>query len=117
VHFIDYTIFAAFLSLTLLIGTYAGRNVKDLSQFAVGGRRYGTFALFATLSASYIGGGYTFGLSEKVFVSGAVYILCLLGFSLQQILVGKFLAPKMANYRDSFSVGDIIAEHYGRTSE
>lgn len=112
---IDYSIFIGFLCLTLFIGTYAGRNVTDMSQFAVGGRKYGMFALFATLSASYIGGGYTFGLSEKVFISGAVYILCLLGFSLQQLLVGKFLAPRMANYRDSFSVGDIIAKHYGQT--
>ena len=113
--FADYVIFISFLGLTLFIGTYAGRNVKDLSQFAVGGRRYGVFALFSTLSASYIGGGYTFGLSEKVFISGAVYILCLLGFSLQQLLVGKFLAPKMVAYRDSYSVGDIIAKHYGQT--
>ena len=71
-----------------------------MKTFAAGGRKYSSLALFATLSASYIGGGYTFGISEKVFQFGIIQAICLLGFSLQQILIAIFIAPKMKIFYD-----------------
>lgn len=114
---LDYSVIALFLMLTLGVGALAGRRITDIKAFAVGSRHYGTFALFATLSASYIGGGYTFGLTEKTFESGISYILCLLGFSLQLFLVALFLAPKMRRFKDAYSVGDIMEKLYGRRAK
>ncbi len=113
--FLDLTVLCVFLLLTLGIGAYAGRGITDIKAYAVGGRSYGTFALLATLSASYIGGGYTFGVSEKSFSSGMVYSLCLLGFSLQLFLVSRYIAPKMSRFYQAYSVGDIMATFYGET--
>ncbi len=112
---IDIIVISVFLIVTLIIGTYAGRSITSIKEFAVGRRNYSSFTVFATLSASFIGGGYTFGLSEKVFTSGISNIICLLGFSLQQILIALILAPRMQPFYDSLSVGDIMAKLYGPT--
>ncbi len=111
---IDILVVIGVLLLTLVIGIKAGRGIKDINNFAVGNRSYGTWALFCTLSASYIGGGYTFGISEKTFQFGIVYILCLIGFSLQQFFVATVLAPKMTPFNKAISVGDIMGKFYGK---
>ena len=111
----DYVILLLFLFFTLIIGAYAGRGIKDIKAYAVGGRSYNAFAILATLSASYIGGGYTFGLSEKSFNHGISYGLCLLGVSLQLFLVAKYIAPRMTPFINSYSTGDIMARFYGKT--
>ena len=110
----DIVVVVVFLLITLVVGSIAGRNIKSISNFAIGSGRYGSITLMATLSASFIGGGYTLGISEKVFSSGIAYILCLLGFSLQQILVAKIIAPRMRKFEGAFSVGDIMAQFYGK---
>ncbi len=112
--FIDTFIIILFIVLTFYVGLRAASKVHSTNDFAVGGKSYGTFAILATLSASYIGGGYTFGLSEKVFTYGITYILALLGFSIQQILVATLIAPKMARFKSSISVGDMMGHLYGK---
>jgi solute:Na+ symporter, SSS family len=110
---LDSIVVIAFLVLTLFIGSFVGRKVTTLKDFAVGGRNYNSFFVFATLSASFIGGGYTFGLTEKVFEYGMVYTLCMFGFSLQQLLVGYFVAPRMGQFQSAITTGDIMQKLYG----
>jgi solute:Na+ symporter, SSS family len=112
---IDIIIITSYLLITLLIGLYAGKSMKGFTDFAVGGRNYGSWIILATLSASFMGGGYTFGISEKVFRYGIPYIICLLGFSLQQIIVAILVAPKMGRFKDALSVGDIMDTLYGKS--
>ena len=57
---IDYCIIAVFLLINLLIGFHSGRRVRGFSQFSVGDRSFSSFVIFCTLSATFIGGGYTF---------------------------------------------------------
>ncbi len=114
---IDITVLIIFLAFTLAVGTWAGKGISTIESYAVGNRNYNTFALFATLSASYIGGGYTFGLSEKVFTHGIFYSFCLFGFSVQQIFVSQFVAPRMGAFTDSISVGDIMGKLYGKYAQ
>lgn len=111
---IDYFILFSILLITLFVGLYAGRNIKNIKSFAIGAQKYGFFAVFATLSASYIGGGYTFGISEKVFQFGIVSAFCLFGFSIQQILVSQFIVPRISSYRHAISAGDIMENFYGK---
>ena len=113
----DNIIVIAYLVIILIVGLLAGRKVKDLSQFSVAGRSFGSFVIFATLSASFIGGGFSMGNAEKVFLFGIVNIFALWGFSLKEILVAKFIAPRMDNYKTAISVGDIMEKHYGKISK
>jgi len=110
----DFFIVIAYLIVVLAIGVYSGRGVKTLSQFSVAGRAFGPWVIFATLSASFIGGGFSLGNAEKVFLFGLMNIFALWGFSLKEILVARFIAPKISKYPNAISVGDIMNIHYGK---
>ena len=113
----DNVIVILYLLGILVVGILAGRKVKNLSQFSVAERSFSSFVVFATLSASFIGGGFSMGNAEKVFLFGIVNIFALWGFSLKEILVAKFIAPHMDNYKTAISVGDIMEKHYGKFSK
>lgn len=110
---IDLIIILAFLAVNLWLGFVAGRDIETLDHFSVGHRSFKTFTIFATLTASFIGGGYTIGNAAKVYHMGMVYAFALLGFSLQQILVARFIAPRMDRFNRCLSIGDIVERGYG----
>ena len=110
---IDQVIVVIYLIGILILGLWAGKGVTNLKQFSVAGRSFGTMVIFLTLSASFIGGGFSMGNAEKVFLFGIVNIIALWGFSFKEILVGTFIAPKMDKYPNASSIGDIMYENYG----
>lgn len=110
---IDYFIVIIYLISIMGLGLYASRGITNLSQYAVAGRDYTAPVVFATLSAAFIGGGFTLGNAEKVFMWGIVNIIALWGFSFKEILVAKYVAPRMQAHRDAISIGDIMVKAYG----
>ncbi len=113
-HWIDYMLVAGYLLLILVLGLQAGRKVNNMSQFATAGGGYGAFVVFATLSASYIGGGFTMGNAGVVYGIGIANIVAIWGFSIKEILVGYFLAPRLVHFPDALSAGDITGKAYGK---
>ncbi|TCD48411.1 sodium:solute symporter family protein [Chlorobium sp. N1] len=103
-----------YLAVVLLVGLLAGRGIKNMKDYAVADKSFGSMVIFATLSASFIGGGFSMGNAEKVFLIGIANIVALWGFSLKEILVATFIAPRMERYPDAISVGDIMEPHYGK---
>lgn len=106
-----------YLLVVLVVGIWAGRRINNLSDYAVAGRSYGAIVIFATLAASFIGGGFSIGNAERVFRVGIVNIVALWGFSLKEILVARYIAPRMSKYGQAISVGDIMQIHYGATAK
>lgn len=106
-----------YLLVVLGVGVLAGRNITNLREYAVAGKSYGTLIIFATLSASFIGGGFSMGNAERVFLVGITNIVALWGFSLKELLVARYIAPRMAQYPDAISVGDIMEIHYGTVAK
>ncbi len=111
------TIIIIYLLCVLGVGLAAGKGIKNISQYAVAGKSYGSLIIFATLTASFIGGGFSMGNAEKVFLFGIVNIVALWGFSLKELLVARFIAPRMDRYASAISVGDIMHRHYGPTAQ
>ena len=111
---LDYAIISGYLVAILLLGLWSGRGMKTLSDFSVSHRSYGSLVIFATLSASFIGGGFSIGNAEKVFRLGIANIVALWGFSLKEILVAKFIAPRTGNFPGVISVGDLMDRGYGK---
>ena len=103
-----------YLFFVLLIGLWAGRGIKTMQDYALAGKSFGMLVIFATLSASFIGGGFSMGNAEKVFLVGISNIVALWGFSIKEILVARYIAPQMMRYPNAISVGDIMDEHYGK---
>ena len=111
---LDNAIVVLYLCGILALGVWSGRGMKTLQHFSVGYRSYNWFFIFATLSASFIGGGFSIGNAEKVFLFGIVNVFALWGFSLKEILVARFIAPRMKNYPNAITVGDIMGSSYGK---
>ncbi len=109
----DITIVFAYLLLTLIVGIWVGNSVGSSEDYKTGGRQYPAWIIFITLSASFIGGGFTFGLAEKTFLYGSVYIIAIFGFSLKEILVALLIAPRMQSFKTVFTVGDIMEKAFG----
>ena len=114
---IDLGILVLYVVAVISIGWMAARKVKTLDDFATGGRQYTSFFITATLASSFIGGGFTTGLAEKVYTLGLIYVIALWGFSLKEILVAKFIAPQMVKFPTAYSVGDIMGQLYGRRAK
>lgn len=110
---LDHLIILVYLSIVLYMG-YASRKLGSFREFAVSHGNYGWLAIFCTLSASFIGGGFSTGNAAKVFSSGLAYPLALMGFSLQIMLVACFVAPRMHRFPGAISVGDLMEPAYGR---
>jgi SSS family solute:Na+ symporter len=110
---VDQLIIFSYLLGILILGLWSGRGVTSLETFSVAGRSYSYLVVFATLSASFIGGGFSIGNAEKVFLWGIANIVALWGFSLKEILVASFIAPRMHRFSDVISPGDIMMRAYG----
>jgi SSS family solute:Na+ symporter len=116
-HLADQIIILGYLVFVLGLGLWSGRRVKDLEDYAVAGRGYSALVIAMTLSASFIGGGFTMGNAEKVFTFGIINIAVLWGFSLKEILVARFIGPRMGRFPNAISVGDVMAVNYGKVGK
>lgn len=112
-HLLDYIIIGFYLVFIFCFGLWAGRRVKNIKEYAVAHQSYGAFVLFATLSASFIGGGFSFGNADTVFNQGLMSAAALWGFSLMLLLVSKFITPHVGEIRNCISVGDILGQKLG----
>lgn len=111
---LDVYIVIAYLVCLLALGIY-GSRLKRYDQYTAGGQQYSALIIFCTLTASYVGGGFTIGLSEKTFSYGILYIIAMFGFSIKEMLIAKYLAPKMAPFqKNCATTGDIMDLSYGK---
>ena len=113
-HIIDWIIISGYLIGFIFIIYKSYVSKQTMKSFAIDKQSMPTLLVAATLSASFIGPGYTIGLSEHGYNFGLFSFFVFLGFSIQTILVGQFIAPKLRKYKGAFTVGDIIGFHYGK---
>lgn len=113
---LDY-LFIGIYILLLAFVVLRSRFLKiTMSQYAVDNRTVAGYIVFFSLSASFIGPGYTIGIAEQGFIHGFNYLLILIAFSAQTLLVGYFIAPRLRKYEGAYTVGDIMGYHYGRNT-
>ena len=112
---LDRMVVFGYLLILVLIGLRGGKQVKNVADFTASGKRCGTLVLFATLSASFVGGGYSSGNAAAAYKTGIGTALALFGFSLGMILIGKFLVPGVARFPQAKTVGGIMGAAYGET--
>ena len=107
----------AYLILTIFIGFWASRNVRNANDFMLAGRSLplmlGATALFAT----WFGSETVFGASSE-FLNGGLYSVIEdpFGAALCLLLFGLFFARKLYAMR-LLTLGDFFKVKYGRTTE
>lgn len=97
----------------------SNKKVKNVQEFSLSNKKYGVFVLVATLSAAFIGGGFSTGNAAKVAQIGIGNILALYGFSVSVMLIGKYVVPNMniKKFNNVSSTGEIMKESYGEIAQ
>ena len=111
-HWIDWTVVAAYVGVLGLI-TVKARRTRQLEDFTVASRDMPRAMVFATLAATYIGPAYTLGLAGNAAGRGYVWVLISLMVPLQTVLIGRWVAPKLREFTGCHSVGHVMGEIYG----
>lgn len=113
---IDWVLVALYFAALIGIGLQTMRRIESSDDFAVAGNRVIWPVFFGSLAAAFLGGGASIGLAGQTFSDGYVYMLAFLAYSVQTVLVGWFVAPRLKRYRHAHTIGDVMAEHFGPAS-
>ena len=115
-HWLDYLGVVAYLLVLVYIAYTSIAKVKSSDDFAVAGNKIVWPVLFATLAASFLGGGASLGRASKAFETGYAFMFAASAFPIAVILSGLFVAPRLKRYVDAYTVGDIMNQHYGHSA-
>ena len=111
---IDIGLVVLYLGAMIWIGLRGGDGVHNAADFTASNGKYGAGVIFASLSASYIGGGYSSGNAAEAFSGGIGMTVALFGFSIATMLTGWLLAPGVKRFPGASTVGGIVGQAYGR---
>ena len=114
---IDYLIVYAFLLITLIIGLRAGRGIKDIREYAIANKMYGTWALVLTYLATEVGGGILIDHAGCVLSYGIIAILVHSAYAFTFLVRAFFIAPKMVYFDGCLTMGDVMGKLYGMPSK
>ncbi|MEQ1657484.1 MAG: sodium:solute symporter family protein, partial [Hylemonella sp.] len=111
------TLVIVYLLVTIAIGLYAAKRVKNSADFAIAGRRLPLVMIVTTTFATWFGSEVVLGIPAK-FVGGGLgsVVEDPFGAGTCLILVGIFFAAKL--YRMTLlTISDFFRERYGRSVE
>ncbi|MDG1436560.1 MAG: sodium:solute symporter family protein, partial [Rickettsiaceae bacterium] len=111
---IDIAIVVVFLMLNLGVGLYYGQGVKNIKEYALGGRNFTTGTLAATVIATWMGGdNFSLYLSET-YKEGLFFILSSFGALAAFLIIAYIYAPRMKDFLGDLSVADAMGRLYGK---
>lgn len=111
------TLVFAYLLVTIIIGLYAARRVKNTTDYAIAGRNLPLIMIVTTTFATWFGSETVLGIPAK-FVSNGLggVVEDPFGAGACLILVGLFFAGKL--YKMSLlTISDYYRERFGRSTE
>jgi SSS family transporter len=111
------TLVIVYLLVTIAIGLYAARRVKNSADYAIAGRNLPLVMIVTTTFATWFGSETVLGIPAKFVNNGLNGVVeDPFGAGTCLILVGLFFASKL--YRMSLlTISDYYRERYGRTVE
>ncbi|MEM9416809.1 MAG: HD domain-containing protein [Bacteroidota bacterium] len=114
---VDSLIVVASLLITLIIGLRAGSNIKDIREYAIANKMFGTGVLLFTFLATNIGGASTLGTASDVFADGVSIIFALSGVGLSMLIIRALVIPYMGHFSNAITIGDVMGSLYGQYSQ
>lgn len=111
------TLVFVYLLVTIIVGLYAARRVKNTADYAIAGRNLPLIMIVTTTFATWFGSETVLGIPAKFVSSGLNGVVeDPFGAGTCLILVGLFFAGKL--YKMSLlTISDYYRERYGRTIE
>jgi solute:Na+ symporter, SSS family len=107
-HYLD-IIIASLSAIAYVIFIIATRKTSSFANYAIANRSAGVVLLFATMSANYIGPGFTLGLVNQGYTGGYFYLLVASFYGVGKIIEGLVIAPRLrAKFDNAYTIGDVI---------
>jgi SSS family solute:Na+ symporter len=113
--YIQYTIIIAYFAFILTKGILKSRSIKKADDFLVAGRSIGWFFLFCTIGATVVGGGASIGAVGRTYEWGVLMLLVSLGWYLQFVFSGLFVAPRFRE-ANLYTVAGYFGHRFGSRS-
>jgi len=88
-------------------------QIENVNIFAIGGRSFSVFSLWATISATWISGSSFFITLSGVYFDGLKYYIPSLGIVLCLLLIAFGIAPFMKKFLGITSVAEAMNLNYG----
>lgn len=114
INYIDYSIILLYFFVVVYIGYYAMKKVSTFDDYAVAGRGLPMSIFFAAIAATLCGGGATIGRISFMHTTGLVVFAGLLGVVINQVFSGLYIAGRVHNIKNVYSIGDLFGLYYGR---
>jgi Na+/proline symporter len=112
---IEATLFLVFLTISFLIGAFASRSVKNLSDYFVAGARMPWFFIAGTFIASTVSTGLFLGATNMTARNGyamwSSYVTTSIGFFLGIAVIGV-LVRRLSDHFEVLDFADILAVRY-----
>ena len=112
---IDAIIVYAFLLITLVVGLWAGRNVKTIQEYAIANRAYGTGILTMTMLATFITGSQAIGYVGYVFDDGILPLISIFfcGVVICFFFIARYIAPNIIYFEGCLTMAEVMGKLYG----
>jgi len=90
------------------------RAAREFEEFSLARRALPLALVFGSLAATYVGPGFSIGFVGRGFKSGFLFLGIGLAYSVQNILVGLLVAPRLRDLENCHTLGDAIGQKYDR---
>ncbi len=90
------------------------RAAREYEEFSLARRALPLPLIFGSLCATYVGPGFSFGFVGKGFSSGILFLGVGLAYSIQNVLVGLLVAPRLRALSGCHTLGAAIGQKYDR---
>jgi len=94
------------------LGLLQAKKIKNIEQYTVGDRNFSTFAIVATMFATYISAQYILGKTGKVYEQGLLFILPFFIQPLVWITTSMYFSKNLKYFKNSIPVVDIMESAY-----
>jgi SSS family solute:Na+ symporter len=111
--FLSVFVVAAY-GLVLTFVAVRARAAREFDEFSLAGRALPLALVFGSLCATYVGPAFSIGFVGKGFKSGFLFLGIGLAYSVQNILVGLLIAPRLRALRGCHTLGDAVGQKYDR---
>lgn len=98
--------------MVLTVVALRARAAGEYAEFSLAKRALPLALIFGSLCATYVGPAFSIGFVGKGYKSGFLFLGIGLAYSLQNILVGVLVAPRLRALPDCHTLGDVIGQKY-----
>lgn len=113
IHWLDSSIIAAYLVVTMIVGALYGRKTSTVKDYLVGNKNFSVSVLLMTICATWLTGEWLLGTATEVYISGFSYIVPSVLSGSSCFFIMYIVAPRVAKFSRAYTVGDVMHAMFG----